>query len=80
MVHDPAAYPWSSYGANTGTRADPLIEAHAEFLALGSEAPGRYASYVRLAERLGVKTEPGRPGRRGQKAREEPPGLAEIGL
>jgi putative transposase len=112
MVHDPATYPWSSYGANTGTRADPLIEAHSEFLALGSEAAGRHASYARLvadgiepsllreireaedtgyplaseafkadlAERLGLKTEPGRPGRPGKKEGEAPPGLAEIGL
>src|SRR5687767_11555970 len=48
MVNDPAAYPWSSYDANTGTRADPLIAAHPEFLALGSEAAGRHASYVRM--------------------------------
>lgn len=48
MVNDPATYPWSSYGANTGTRADPLIAAHSEFLALGSEAAGRHASYARL--------------------------------
>ena len=112
MVNDPATYPWSSYGANTGTRVDPLVEAHPEFLALGSEAPGRHASYARLvgtgiepsllreireaedtgyplasevfkadlAARLGLKTEPGRPGRPVKKAREEPPGLGEIGL
>jgi putative transposase len=48
MVNDPATYPWSSYGANTGTRVDPLIKAHSEFLALGSEAAGRHASYARL--------------------------------
>ena len=112
MVSDPASYPWSSYGANTGTRADPLIEAHSEFLALGSDAARRHASYARLvadgvepsllreireaedsgyplasaafkadlAVRAGLKTEPGRPGRPGKKAREEPPGLGEIGL
>jgi putative transposase len=112
MVSDPASYPWSSYGANTGTRADPLIEAHSEFLALGSDAARRHASHARLVAsgiepsllrqireaedtgyplasegfkadlgaRLGLKTEPGRPGRPGKKAREEPPGLGEIGL
>jgi putative transposase len=25
MVNDPATYPWSSYGANTGTRVDSLL-------------------------------------------------------
>ncbi|HEU4925135.1 MAG TPA: transposase [Burkholderiales bacterium] len=53
MVADPAAYPWSSYAANTGTRVDSLIKPHAEFLALASEAPERHASYARLiAEKL----------------------------
>jgi putative transposase len=112
MVNDPATYPWSSYGANTGTRVDPLIEAHAEFLALGREAADRHASYARLvadgiepsllreireaedmgyplasealkadlAARLGLKTEPGRPGRPRKDEGEEPLGLAEIGL
>ena len=48
MVSDPGTYPWSSYGANTGTRVDPMIDPHSEFLALGSEASVRYASYARL--------------------------------
>ena len=48
MVNDPATYPWSSYGANTGMRVDPLIAAHSEFLALGSEAAGRHENYARL--------------------------------
>lgn len=33
-----------------------------------------------LAARVGVKTEPGRPGRPRKQAAEEPPGLPEIGL
>jgi putative transposase len=53
MVADPAAYPWSSYGANTGTRVDSLIRPHAELLALASEVSERHASYARLiAEKL----------------------------
>jgi putative transposase len=53
IVADPAAYSWSSYAANTGTRVDSLIKPHTEFLALASEAPERQASYARLiAEKL----------------------------
>jgi len=48
MVNDPAAYPWSSYLANTGMRDDALIKPHAELLALATDAPGRRASYARL--------------------------------
>jgi putative transposase len=56
MMADPAAYPWSSYGANTGTRVDSLIKPHAEFLALASDAAERHSSYVRLiAEKLDPK-------------------------
>jgi putative transposase len=112
MVTDPGAYLWSSYGANTGARVDPLIKPHAEFVALGTDAPARQASYGRLiaekldsmllrqieeaaesgyplasdafkadlAAPLGLKTEPGRPGRPGKKRPDESPGLPEIGL
>ena len=53
MVSDPGAYSWSSYAANTGARVDAMIKSHAEFLALGSDAPSRYSSYRRLiAEKL----------------------------
>lgn len=49
MVDRPLAYPWSSHGANSGTRADPLITPHADYLALGSEKE-RHASYARLVD------------------------------
>lgn len=110
MVNDPAAYPWSSYAANTGTRVDALIKPHAEFLALGTDIRSRHASYRRLvaekldpelvrqieeaadsgyplasdafkadlAVRLGIKTEPGKPGRPAKRETEEPPALVEI--
>lgn len=53
MVSDPAAYPWSSYAANTGARMDAMIKPHAEFLALGLDARSRLASYRGLvAEKL----------------------------
>ena len=113
MVSDPGAYPWSSYGANTGARVDALIKPHAEFVALGTDAPARHASYGRLiaeklepilrrqideaaesgyplasdafkadvAARMGLKTEPGRPGRpERSRPRDDQPDLPEIGL
>lgn len=35
MVSTPAAHPWSSYAGNVGSRDDPLLTAHSEYLALG---------------------------------------------
>jgi putative transposase len=49
MVDHPAAYRWSSYAANAGRRTDPLIEPHAEYLALGADKD-RHASYARLVD------------------------------
>jgi putative transposase len=112
MVSDPAEYPWSSYGVNSGARADAMIKPHAEFLALGNDDPGRYRGYAHLiaeklepdlvrqideaadngyplaseafkadlAARLGRKTEPGRPGRRGKQEPDQAAGYPEIGL
>jgi putative transposase len=49
--------------------------------AVGSGYPLASESYkAGLAARLGVRTEPGRPGRPRKRAVEEPPGLPEIGL
>jgi putative transposase len=48
MVDSPAAYPWSSYSANTGTRQDSLITPSADYLALASDAGERHACYGRL--------------------------------
>jgi putative transposase len=36
MVADPADYPWSSYHWHAPGKSDPLITAHAAYLALGS--------------------------------------------
>jgi putative transposase len=50
MVKSPAAYPWSSYAANTGARQDGLITPHAEYLALATDAGRRHACYRHLVE------------------------------
>jgi putative transposase len=51
MVNHPSAYLWSSYAANSGMRADPMVKPHCEYLAL-SEYPGaRDAAYRGLFEK-----------------------------
>jgi putative transposase len=45
MVRAPQDYRWSSAAANTGQRADGLITAHAEYMALGHDDAARHASY-----------------------------------
>jgi putative transposase len=50
MVAHPAAYAWSSHAANSGTRPDPLVQPHCEFLALGSDALSRQVAYGGLFE------------------------------
>jgi putative transposase len=51
MVNDPFAYPWSSYGANSGARSDPHLVPHAEFAALATEGHPRYRAYQGLFDR-----------------------------
>ena len=43
-------YEWSSYRINAGLRSDPMIEAHAEYLALGLELQARLKAYVGLLD------------------------------
>jgi REP-associated tyrosine transposase len=50
MVDHPTGYLWSSYALNSGMRADPLISAHPEFIALAGDAERRYAAYRGLFE------------------------------
>lgn len=38
MAATPAAYPWSSFAGNTGLRADSLLTAHTDMVALGALA------------------------------------------
>jgi putative transposase len=112
MVAQPCDYAWSSHAANSGMRADPAIQPHAEYVALAGDVATRQWVYTRmvnermesslkakieeafesgyplasdgfkadLATRLGVKIEPGRPGRPRKQTAEEPLGLPEIGL
>jgi len=48
MVASPAGYRWSSHAGNRGARTDPLLAAHAEYLALAEEAGRRRAHYLGL--------------------------------
>jgi putative transposase len=50
MVDHPGSYPWSSYAANSGPLADPMIREHAEFEALAGDVEKRRASYRGLFE------------------------------
>ena len=50
MVAAPADYLWSSYHANAGLRADPLVTPHAEYLALSEDSPMRQLAYRQLVE------------------------------
>jgi len=50
MVSHPSDYRWSSYGANSGARAEPFISPHAEFAALGENPDKRRAAYGGLFE------------------------------
>lgn len=45
MVPHPAAYPWSSYGANGEGRAEALVRPHPTYLALASDPAVRLARY-----------------------------------
>jgi putative transposase len=55
MVADPAAYRWSSYGANAGIIRDPRITQHAEYLRLGLDEEERRRQYRAL---FGIELEP----------------------
>lgn len=50
MVEKPGDYPWSSYAANTGMRADRLVTPNPEYLALGNAAESRHAAYARMVD------------------------------
>jgi putative transposase len=48
MAVEPKEYRWSSYGTNALGAHDPLIRAHASYLALGEDAATRHATYRAL--------------------------------
>jgi putative transposase len=48
MVDSPGAYAWSSYRANTGAIADPMVAPHIEYLALGAAQETRHRAYTEL--------------------------------
>lgn len=48
MVADPADYRWSSFRANALGRRDPLVDPHAEYLALSSDPDQRLDVYRAL--------------------------------
>jgi putative transposase len=49
MVNAPAEYEWSSFRINSGDRTgSSLISPHVEFVALGHDEAGRFASYKNL--------------------------------
>jgi putative transposase len=50
MVVHPADHRWSSYAGNAAERSDVLLTEHAEYAALGDDAPARQRSYRRLLQ------------------------------
>ena len=48
MVNHPTLYTWSSYRANALGRDDRIVNAHAEYLALGRDAETRRKAYAAL--------------------------------
>lgn len=48
MVRHPSEHAWSSYAANAGTRSDPLVFPHAEYLALATDEDKRFGAYAAL--------------------------------
>ncbi|MBI2753117.1 MAG: transposase [Betaproteobacteria bacterium] len=52
LVADPAAYRWSSYGANAWGRDDPLVTPHALYYALGRTPEWRRARYRAMCWRV----------------------------
>ncbi|NKF24499.1 transposase [Solimonas marina] len=53
MVTQPGGYHWSSYGANADGKADPLVQPHGLYLALGSDDRERCAAYRKFF-RVGI--------------------------
>lgn len=52
MVESPRQYRWSSFAYNGHGDADPLLQAHASYLALGDDAVTRQARYRSLFEEV----------------------------
>jgi putative transposase len=50
LVDAPAAYEWSSYGANALDADDELVTSHPLYLALGENADDRRAAYARYVD------------------------------
>jgi putative transposase len=50
LVEAPAAYEWSSHGANALGAEDELVQPHAAYVALGDSAKARRAAYVEQFE------------------------------
>lgn len=48
IVTDPGDYPWSSYRSNALGERNPVLSAHAEYLALGDSAEARQAAYRQM--------------------------------
>jgi putative transposase len=48
IVARPGDYSWSSWRAHAGERVDPLLSAHAEYLALGADPAARASAYRAL--------------------------------
>jgi putative transposase len=51
MVKAAADYPWSSAAHNTGVREDPLVQPHAEYLAISEDPQRRHGAYSDLLSR-----------------------------
>jgi REP-associated tyrosine transposase len=51
MVTSAGAYRWSSHNGNSGRVENPLLTAHAEYLALSPHEPARRSAYRRLFDR-----------------------------
>ena len=52
MVATPDAYHWSSYQANGGGEANPLVSPHMEYLRLGPEPASRQQAYQQLFDEV----------------------------
>ncbi len=74
MVAHPAEYPWSSYAANAGLRADPLVSPHPLYQALGSSGHARQRAYRTLF--LGISSRTDERDIRTATASEHPLGHA----
>jgi len=48
IVGSASAYSWSSYAGNSGTRVDPLLTEHVEYMALGPAPAARQRAYEHL--------------------------------